>query len=562
MATPELSVKSILKMLEDVQQNDPAKFKALEKMAIEGTKHLKWVPNIGPQFNAYESKADQLLYGGQAGGGKTDILIGKATQRHKRSLILRRLNGEVQALIDRAESIIGSDDGYEGRNQRWYLPDNRLIMFGGCQHPGDEKKYKGEPKDFIGIDEASEFPESVINYVIQWLRTTDKGQQVQLCLSTNPPDSPVGEWLINWFGPWVDPEHPLFPQPDGKLLWFERIEKPGQTRAEFRWSETPFDVSIGDGRMTRALSRTFIRSRLADNPDLDATDYAARLASAPAELRARYERGEFVTEAIDDEFQVISTANVNAAMERWKKANRERPGPPEGYAMTAMGCDIAVSVDRTVLSPRYNTWFAEQIVVPGKETDEGVKAGLLMLKHLRDAAQINIDLGGGYGSSAYEYIKNGEFASILGVKPGAGSSGKSSCGTFRFRNVRAELLWRLREALEPTSGFNLMIPPDPELKEELCEAHWRTTRADNGLYIVIEEKEEIKKRLHRSPDKADALALAWFSGNHRQRAFGVKTRGFAGGQPRMQERADRPRNRYDRHASRRGSNDGNSGEQG
>jgi hypothetical protein len=49
-----------------------------------------WVPNIGPQHEAYHCQADELFYGGQAGGGKSDLLLGLALTGHDRSLILQR----------------------------------------------------------------------------------------------------------------------------------------------------------------------------------------------------------------------------------------------------------------------------------------------------------------------------------------------------------------------------------------------------------------------------------------------------------------------------------------
>lgn len=553
----QLKVADIVALLEAMP---PKQLEEAKKLAFEGTADMRWVPNLGPQSNAYNCDADEVLYGGQAGGGKTDLLIGKAIQKHHRSLILRRLNSEVQYLIDRAEEIIGTHDGFDGKHSRWYLPDNRLLIFGGCQYPGDERKYKGEPKDFIGVDEASEFPESVIEFVKQWIRTTDPNQKTQLLLSTNPPDKAEGEWLINWFGPWVDPDHELYPQPDGKLLYFERTTNPSTGQAEFRWSEEPFEITLHNGKRQRALSRTFIRSTLADNPDLDATDYAARLAQAPEELRARYERGEFVSEPVDDEFQVIKTMHVIAAQERWRHADRLKPGPPENVAMTTMGADIAVSRDRTVLSPRYGVWFAPQIVVPGKTTDEGWKAAELMMRHLRDGAQINIDLGGGYGSSAYEYIKNNNFCAIVGFAGSEAAMGKSVCGKFKFKNKRAEMYWRLREALDPNSGFNIALPPDPELRAELCAVHWKQAP---GAIIVLEEKDEVKKNLGgRSPDKADSLVLSWYTGSHRMvRMMGPKMEGIGG--QRLQQRANEGRktNRYDRYADRPGR-DGRGGGSG
>ena len=46
-----------------------------------------WRPDAsnGPQCEAYRSAADRLLYGGAAGGGTTDLLIGLALMEHARS---------------------------------------------------------------------------------------------------------------------------------------------------------------------------------------------------------------------------------------------------------------------------------------------------------------------------------------------------------------------------------------------------------------------------------------------------------------------------------------------
>jgi hypothetical protein len=64
---------------------------ALAAEAMKATANMAWVPNPGPQTMAYECEADEVLYGGAAGGGKTQLLVGKALQKHKRSLTLSRI---------------------------------------------------------------------------------------------------------------------------------------------------------------------------------------------------------------------------------------------------------------------------------------------------------------------------------------------------------------------------------------------------------------------------------------------------------------------------------------
>ena len=49
----------------------------------------KWEPQPGPQTAAYESLADILFYGGAAGGGKTDLLMGLALTTQQHSILFR-----------------------------------------------------------------------------------------------------------------------------------------------------------------------------------------------------------------------------------------------------------------------------------------------------------------------------------------------------------------------------------------------------------------------------------------------------------------------------------------
>ena len=70
---------------------------------------------------------------------------------------------------------------------------------------------------------------------------------------------------------------------------------------------------------------------------------------------------------------------------------------------------------------------------------------------------------------------------------------------------RAEWLWRLREALDPVTGDNLAIPDDRELLADLCAARWQLTVRG----IKVELKDEIIKRIGRSPDKGDSLVCAF-----------------------------------------------------
>ena len=80
-----------------------------------------------------------------------------------------------------------------------------------------------------------------------------------------------------------------------------------------------------------------------------------------------------------------------------------------------------------------------------------------------------------------------------------------------FINRRAEAWWRFREALNPDQpgGSLVALPDDPELRAELSAVQY----IPDISKIQIESKIDVKKRLGRSPDKADAVVMAWGPGD-------------------------------------------------
>jgi hypothetical protein len=67
-----------------------------------------------PQTLAYFSEADCLLYGGEPGGGKSQLILGLAFNCHERSLLMRRQYGDLERLIEDALKIHGSREGFNG----------------------------------------------------------------------------------------------------------------------------------------------------------------------------------------------------------------------------------------------------------------------------------------------------------------------------------------------------------------------------------------------------------------------------------------------------------------
>jgi hypothetical protein len=84
-----MQLSEVLDLLAGLPKKERAQVLTLARKSISAN---AWVPNVGPQTEAYYSEADEIFYGGEAGGGKTDLGVGLALTEHQRSLILRRIN--------------------------------------------------------------------------------------------------------------------------------------------------------------------------------------------------------------------------------------------------------------------------------------------------------------------------------------------------------------------------------------------------------------------------------------------------------------------------------------
>ena len=116
-----------------------------------------WVPLPGPQVEAYNSEADIVYYGGAAGGGKSDLLLGLPLTQHTNSIIFRRQSTQLVGIQTRLlDEILKSRKGWNGQDDILTMPGRRLE-FGSCNNVGEEIKYQGRPHDFIGFDEIPHF---------------------------------------------------------------------------------------------------------------------------------------------------------------------------------------------------------------------------------------------------------------------------------------------------------------------------------------------------------------------------------------------------------------------
>lgn len=445
----------------------------------------------------------------------SDWIIGQTTTRHRRSIIFRENGTELVGLNNRLRDMLLPRGGiYNGKDSRWTFKRaggvNCEIELGSFPDMGDEQKYRGRDHDGLYFDEATNMREAQVRFLFAWARTVFPGQRVRIGMTFNPPSTVEGMWLIRFFAPWLDDKHPN-PAKPGELRWFATI-----AGVDIEVPDNRVFV-LGDDEKTRIYdfdrtkylpediispqSRTFIPSRVTDNPFLGAT-YMRQLQALPEPLRSQMLKGDFRAGMKDDAYQVIATAHVDAAMARWKK-------PDKIPVMDSMGVDVALAGvmgqgrDEHVIMTRHGMWFAEPIAHEAKSVTDGSVSGSLVVAAWRDQAVIHVDLFG-VGAMTYAFLI-GLQLQALGINFGDKvPNALDQTGKLRFSDLRSYLWWKMREVLDPMNNTGIALPPSTRLRADLCTPKWSFA----GQTIKVQSREEIVKKLGRSPDYGTAAILA------------------------------------------------------
>lgn len=510
----------------------PEQLKAFDEATAEYN-DLPWLPQPGPQIDAFEHEADEMLYGGAAGGGKTDLIVGLSLTAHERTVVFRRQSTDLEGLWERLVEVAEPAGKVASQNsvkKKMTTTDGRLIEMGHLEAPGSEKTWQGRPHDLIAFDEAAQLDEAKILFVTQWLRSTTPGQRCRVMFATNPPipemeggvfrDVGTGDWMKRWFAPWIDPNYPNKAKP-GELRWCimrnvgDRqetlwVEGPGWYDPETgqRWEDPTDEQQLAHG-LAAAKSRTFIKSLVENNIFLKGTGYAERLSATPEPLRSMLRRGEFGLKLEDHPMQVIPTAWVAAAQERWYRRMEQidEDDKLRLARMLVLAADIAQGgMDSTILVPlREDSLFDLPDIAAGRDTPTGEEVVSRLLNLRKDGAMIVLDGTGGWGGSTRDLLKtHHKITARMHV-----SSAKSTAWTkdmrYDFLNLRSEMWWQFREDLDPESDHAICLPPSDALVSQLTAPQWGL----RGHTIVVESKDQLRKRLGSSTDEADAVLMAW-----------------------------------------------------
>lgn len=209
--------------------------------------------------------------------------------------------------------------------------------------------------------------------------------------------------------------------------------------------------------------------------------------------------GEFTA---DSPSQVVRASDIAKC-----RVPLEAKPPPDSLEPVELGVDVGGGGDETVIRERRGRragreWRAH--------TDRPEKIAPLILQAIREtgATAVKIDsIGVGFGviGELRNAANRGEHqAQIMGVNVASAAS-KSD----KYVNLRAEMWWEIGRGLSADVGWDLSVMDNADTAiAQLLEPRWDV---DAKGRIRVEPKDEIIKRLGRSPDNADALLLAYYS---------------------------------------------------
>lgn len=239
----------------------------LAKLLNPGNRLSHWMPNgriptikQHVLLSASANAREEVLYGGQVGGGKSDGLLMAALQYVDvpgyGALIIRKHFTDLEqhgALIPRSDEWLRGKATYNKNKHQWVFPSGATLTFGYIANDNDVQRYQSAEFQFIGFDELTQFNKFQYTYMMSRLRGPSEGPLSRVPIRMRSATNPGGrghEWVKERF---IDME--------------DEPEKRNK--------------------------RAFISSGIADNPHLNVEGYRSWLAELDPATRRQLEEGDW-----------------------------------------------------------------------------------------------------------------------------------------------------------------------------------------------------------------------------------------------------------------------------
>lgn len=325
----------------------------VDPTAIKWSRYIPHAPHL-KQHAFLWLHCQEALFGGAAGGGKSDALLMGALQwcdtPGYAAILFRRTYADLSlpgAIMNRAkEWLTGTDARWNENDKTFKFPSGATLTFAYLQSSNDKYRYQGSAYQYIGFDEVTQFSEDDYRYLFSRLRR---------------PNAPMG-----------DSEEDDVRQAGVRAL----AQVPLRMRAAtnpggegHRWVKRRFldkepDTDLPEDILS-ASQRIFVDSKLEDNPSLDLSEYEASLRQLDPITQAQLRHGDWdIRQPGMWVFEATHVAAAKALGLHYDTLLRSGElGEPHGGAMVT-GMDYGDFA--TVMLPG---WMLERggVYVPAKE---------------------------------------------------------------------------------------------------------------------------------------------------------------------------------------------------
>jgi hypothetical protein len=187
----------------------------------------------------------------------------------------------------------------------------------------------------------------------------------------------------------------------------------------------------------------------------------------------------------------------------------DKPYAKDRLAPVELGVDLGAGGDETCIRERRGLVVGREWRNREKDPEKVVDY-IVQAIRATGAAKVKVDsigIGWGIVGSLRTRRKQGEHnAEIIGV-----NVSEASTQPEKYARLRSQIWWEVGRQLSEDGGWDLSRIETADRDRLVTQLTAPKYSLDATGRIVVEKKEETKKRIGRSPDNADALLLAFYA---------------------------------------------------